>query len=53
MFSFTKYKVISEDWKYDHCAGCWAKFAEHGCPDMLHEAYVPAVPYGTGEESEQ
>ncbi len=25
---FQKYIHWSEDWGHDHCAGCWAKFAE-------------------------
>jgi hypothetical protein len=44
-FNFTKYLAPGEDWKYDHCAGCWAKFAEHDGPGILHEGYVTAVSY--------
>jgi hypothetical protein len=45
-FSFTKYVAPCEDWKYDHCAGCWAKFAEYDGPGILHEAYVTSMNRG-------
>src|SRR5260370_18375949 len=44
-FRFTKYTVPSEHWRYDHCAGCWATFAEYDGQDILHEAYVSTVDY--------
>jgi hypothetical protein len=43
-FRCTKYTAPCEDWTRDHCAGCWATFAEYDGPDILHEAYVTAVP---------
>ena len=43
-FRFTKYVAPCEDWRCDHCAGCWAKFAEYDGSDTLHEGYVTAVP---------
>ena len=35
-----KYAKWSETWEHDHCAGCWAKFAEFEGPDILHEGYA-------------
>lgn len=52
-FRFTKYVAPSEDWSCDHCAGCWAKFAEYGGPDVLHEGYVTTLPSNrTPDESQ-
>ena len=52
-FRFTKYTAPSEHWRYDHCAGCWAKFAEYDGQDILHEAYVATVDYNeTADESQ-
>ncbi len=51
-FHFAKYKAPSDDWNHDHCNGCWAKFAEYGGPDILHEGYVHAEPYEVGPEPE-
>ena len=28
------------DWDHDHCAFCWAKFAEYDAPDVQHNAYA-------------
>jgi len=44
-FRFIKYVAPSEDWRKDHCAGCWATFAEYDGSDILHERYVTSVPY--------
>jgi hypothetical protein len=40
-----QYVAPYADWKYDHCAGCWAKFGEYDGPGILHEGYVTAVSY--------
>src|SRR5260370_42182705 len=44
-FRFTKYTAPSEHWRYDHCAGCWATFAEYDGQDILHAGDVTAVTY--------
>ena len=44
-FRFTKYTARCGDWRYDHCAGCWATFAEQDGSGILHEAYVTGVRY--------
>jgi len=52
-FRFKKYTAPCEDWRYDHCAGCWATFAEYDGSDVLHEGYVTSVPSDqTADESE-
>src|SRR6266403_219031 len=33
-FRFKKYTAPCEAWRYDHCAGCWATFAEYDGPDI-------------------
>lgn len=30
------------DWGHDHCAFCWAKFADADGPEFLHEGYTTA-----------
>ena len=52
-FRFTKYTAPSEHWRYDHCAGCWAKFAEYDGQDILHEAYVATVDYNETPDEPQ
>ncbi len=39
-----------ETWDHDHCAACWAKFAEEDGPDVLHEGYATGPDHyqGTG-----
>lgn len=36
------YRAPRPDWDHDHCAGCWAKFAEYADPQesILHEGYA-------------
>ena len=52
-FRFTKYTAPSERWRYDHCAGCWAKFAEYDGQGILHAGYVAPVDYNeTADESQ-
>jgi hypothetical protein len=41
-FLFAKYKAPRDDWKHDHCVGCWATFSEFDGPDILHQGYVHA-----------
>jgi len=40
VLQFKKYACYSETWEHDHCEGCWAKFMESSCPDVLTEGYV-------------
>jgi hypothetical protein len=42
-FRLTKYTAGCADWRCDHCAGCWAKFAEYDGSGILHEAYVSGL----------
>jgi hypothetical protein len=37
---FRPYRRWSETWDHDHCAACWAKFAENEIPDALHEGFA-------------
>lgn len=47
-----RYTRWSEEWDHDHCAACWATFAEFDGPDILDEGYVtgPDYPKGAGYE---
>ncbi len=41
-----RYQRYSSTWDHDHCAFCWAKFAEENLiPDALHEGYTTADNY--------
>ncbi len=44
------YSHYSPDWDHDHCAACWAKFAEWGGPNILHEGYATTDKYELGED---
>jgi hypothetical protein len=44
-FRLLTYHAPSEEWDHDHCAGCWAKFADLEGPDILHEGFVYAKPH--------
>ena len=37
-----RWKAPSAEWDHDHCACCWAKFAEFDAPDIQHEGYTTA-----------
>ena len=39
-----RYQRWSDDWDHDHCAACWAKFAQGDEPGILREGYA------TGED---
>lgn len=39
-WQFRRYTRWSESWDHDHCAACWAKFAEFEGPDIQHEGYA-------------
>jgi hypothetical protein len=45
---FQPYTRWSETWDHDHCAGCWATFAEFEGPDILHEGYATCDDYAKG-----
>lgn len=49
---FKRYRAPSETWDHDHCAGCWAKFAEFDLPDILHYGYATCEDYIYGVEYE-
>ena len=40
-----QYTQPTETWDHDHCAACWAKFAEFEGPDILHEGYATGTDY--------
>jgi hypothetical protein len=44
------YRRYRDDWDHDHCAACWAKFAEWDEPDILHEGYATTAEYDLGED---
>jgi hypothetical protein len=39
------YTPYSESWDHDHCAACWAKFAEFEGRDIQHEGYATCDDY--------
>ena len=43
-----RYTCQSERWDHDHCAACWAKFAELGGSDIQHEGYTTCDEYRYG-----
>jgi hypothetical protein len=45
---FRPYTRWSESWDHDHCAGCWAKFAEFDGADIQHEGYATCADYPKG-----
>jgi hypothetical protein len=45
-----KYRPWSETWNHDHCAACWATFAEFDGPDYQHEGYATCDDYKHGAE---
>jgi hypothetical protein len=45
-----KYRKRSEQWDHDHCAGCWAKFAEFEGSDIQHEGYATCEDYKFGAD---
>jgi hypothetical protein len=44
----SRYAPPSERWDHDHCAACWAKFAEFEGPGILHEGYTTCEDYKHG-----
>ncbi len=45
---FKQWKKARENWDHDHCAGCWAKFAEYDGPEFLKEGYATTEAYPQG-----
>lgn len=45
-----KFKKHNEQWDHDHCAGCWAKFAEFEGPEIQHEGYATCDDYKFGAD---
>jgi hypothetical protein len=45
---YQKYRRRSASWDHDHCAACWAKFAEFDGPDIQHEGYATCEDYKHG-----
>ncbi len=46
------YRQPGVEWDHDHCAACWAKFAEWDGPDILHDGYATTAEYDKGEDYE-
>jgi hypothetical protein len=42
------YARWSDSWDHDHCAACWAKFAEFDGPEIIHEGYATGADYPKG-----
>ena len=45
---FRRYTRWNETWDHDHCAACWATFAEYDGPDFQHEGYATCDDYPRG-----
>ena len=45
---FSRYSRWSASWDHDHCAGCWAKFAEFDGHDIQHEGFTTCDDYKFG-----
>lgn len=43
-----RYTRWNESWDHDHCAACWAKFAEFDGPNIQHEGYATDDDYPKG-----
>jgi hypothetical protein len=43
-----RYARPSESWDHDHCAACWAKFAEFDGHDIQHEGHATGDGYKFG-----
>jgi hypothetical protein len=44
------YRKWSERWDHDHCAACWARFAEVDSPEIQHEGYATCEDYKLGAD---
>jgi hypothetical protein len=45
-----QYRKWSDTWDHDHCAACWATFAEFDGPEIQHEGYTTGDDYKHGAE---
>ena len=45
-----RYRTPSQNWNHDHCAACWATFAEFDGPEIQHEGYATCEDYKLGAE---
>ena len=45
---FQPYTRWSDTWDHDHCAACWAKFAEVDGPDIQHQGYATCEEHPKG-----
>jgi hypothetical protein len=43
-----QYTRRSESWDHDHCAACWATFAEFDGPDIQQRGYATGEDYPRG-----
>ena len=43
-----RYVRWSESWDHDHCAACWARFAEFEAPDIQHAGYATCEDHPQG-----
>jgi hypothetical protein len=41
--TFADYTAPSPEWDHDHCAGCWATFAQFDGPEILHRGHFTTV----------
>lgn len=51
-FRWKTYEMPRPDWDHDHCAACWAKFAETESPEISHEGYAVIEEYDKGAHYE-
>ncbi len=51
-FQRRRWRAVGDHWDHDHCACCWAKFADWDGPDVQHEGYTTTEDYihGAGYE---
>jgi hypothetical protein len=45
---FRHYTRWGANWDHDHCAACWATFAEFDGPDIQHEGFTTRDDYKLG-----
>ncbi len=51
-FTRKPYRAPGPAWDHDHCAACWAKFAETDEPGVQHEGFTTTGAYLMGPEHE-
>lgn len=45
---FRRYSRWRDGWDHDHCAACWAKFAEFEASDIQRQGYATSDDYPKG-----